>query len=566
MSNDAEPNLESTDEAGMDSPLKPTFQDRLNYALHSGQSLIMTETAEWERLDGRILDAIDYEHEALSDEGNPRWFFKHSEIRKLQVWTSQGWSSEHEIVKKVRNEPWPKIVMWFRDTLDQPGVLLMDDRHPGVLEVGEQSGQRKQDRDAAMWLLRDFVRLKAPGQNSAANSHRKTLIVAGPHLNEVREIKHEMLRLDLPHPDEEELDMLRSDVAEKWELQGEQRGGNNSDLLKAALGLTIMEAETAFNLAIAETGGMGEEAVRKVMEHKKEVIRGMGALEYIDDEIPLDQIGGLDVLKDWLMLRKDSYSAAAVERGLSSPKGVLMVGLPGCGKSLTAKAVGSAWKRPLIRLDLGSVFQGQVGSSEKNIRNALRLAEAVSPCVLWIDEIEKGMAGGGTGGSGNLDSGVGKRVFGTILTWMQEQEGVFLVATANNVLELDAALLRKGRFDEIFFVGYPRKDVREQIFRIHLLKNDELTPDINLAGLADRTDGWSGAEIEAAVREAQFYAFADGNRDITQDDLYHCISQITPQSESMDKLQDMIEEGTRVGIDASSPEVPSGPSGGQRRF
>ena len=204
-------------------------------------------------------------------------------------------------------------------------------------------------------------------------------------------------------------------------------------------------------MAIAETGGLGDDAVRKVMDHKKEVIRESGTLEYIDDPIPLEKIGGLDVLKKWLMVRKDSFSKAAAERGLPQPKGLLMVGLPGCGKSLMAKAVGSAWNRPLVRLDMGAVFQGTVGSSEQNIREALRLAEAVSPCVLWIDEIEKGMAGVGSGG--NLDSGVGMRVFGTILTWLQEcGKPVFVVATANNLEILkknSPELLRKGRFDEI---------------------------------------------------------------------------------------------------------------------
>jgi len=221
---------------------------------------------------------------------------------------------------------------------------------------------------------------------------------------------------------------------------------------------------------------------------------------------------------------------------------------------LTSKAVAASWGFPLIRFDIGAVFGGIVGQSESNIRQALKVAEAASPCVLWIDEIEKGLAG--AGGSGNLDSGTTQRVFGTILTWLNEvTRPVFVVATANNLLNLPPELKRKGRFDEIFFVDLPGDDAREQIFEIHIraAEGEAALEHCDIPKLASATHGWTGAEIETLVRDAQFRAFSEGNRPISMDDMFQMISTTTPQSESMgDEINAMRVEADKIGQRAST--------------
>jgi SpoVK/Ycf46/Vps4 family AAA+-type ATPase len=314
-----------------------------------------------------------------------------------------------------------------------------------------------------------------------------------------------------------------------------------------------MEAESAFNHAVAQTGALSDDSIRLIMGHKKEIIRNSGALEYIEPEEGLDDVGGLDRLKDWLSDRRQAYSPEAIERGLPQPKGVLLIGVPGCGKSLTAKAVSSAWNFPLIRFDIGAVYQGVVGSSESNIRNALKVAEAASPCILWIDEIEKGMAG--SGGSGDLDSGVALRVFGTILTWLNEvKKPVFVVATANNIANIPPELKRKGRFDEIFFIDLPDEPTRAEIFRIHISRSEpDALANIDLDKLSGLTDKWTGAEIEQAIKDSRFRAFADGNRPVSEGDIIESIRRCTPMAEGMSKvIEHMRAEADIIGQRASS--------------
>ena len=245
----------------------------------------------------------------------------------------------------------------------------------------------------------------------------------------------------------------------------------------------------------------------------------------------------------------------------------MLTGVPGCGKSLTAKAIGELWGIPLVRFDIASVFNSFQGASERNIREALRLAEAVSPCVLFIDEIEKGLAG--SGGSGDLDSGTGKRVFGTIFTWMNDQDaGVFVVATSNSLKDLPTELKRKGRFDEIFFLDLPDSVSRAEIFVIQL---DEFEPgwknsDINIDQLADMTDKWTGAEIKAAVNDAQISAFNDGNRPIKMEDLTTYISKSTPQAKGMGihAIEKMRAEADKIGRRAASDRSHVGNDSKQR--
>ena len=261
-------------------------------------------------------------------------------------------------------------------------------------------------------------------------------------------------------------------------------------LIDAALGMTVMEADLAFCLAVVKDR-LKESSVETVSAEKEQIIRKSGILDYFPKNESLKDVGGMNNLKDWLLKRQKAYDKRARDWGLQEPKGLLLLGVPGCGKSLTAKSIASCWEMPLLRLDIGK---------------AIATAEAVAPCVLWIDEIEKGLSG--VQSSGATDGGVTSRIFSTILTWMQEKTSpVFVVATANNINLLPPELLRKGRFDEIFFVDLPNKEERKNIFAIHLTKRHQNINNFAMESLARDSEGFNGAEIEECVKEAMFDAY-----------------------------------------------------------
>ena len=313
--------------------------------------------------------------------------------------------------------------------------------------------------------------------------------------------------LNIPLPDRFDMERTLGVVERQCKINLSVEMRNR--MIDAALGMTSMEADLAFCLA-AVKDDLGDNAPYTVSSEKEQIIKKSGILDYFPKNESLKDVGGIEVLKDWLFKRQKAYEKKARDFGLQEPKGLLLLGVPGCGKSLTAKSIASFWNMPLLRLDIGKVFQGLVGSSEDNIRKAIATAEAVAPCVLWIDEIEKGLSG--VQSSGATDGGVTSRIFSTILTWMQEKTSpVFVVATANNINLLPPELLRKGRFDEIFFVDLPNEKERENIFRIHLAKKGQLTPNIPLGILGNKTEGFNGAEIEECIKEAMFAAYVQNS-------------------------------------------------------
>jgi len=287
---------------------------------------------------------------------------------------------------------------------------------------------------------------------------------------------------------------------------------------------------------------LDETDLKDLLNEKKQIIRKTGILEFIDSKLNLQDVGGLSTLKKWLDLRSHCFEKKAKSFGILPPKGLLLTGVPGCGKSLTAKCVSSAWNMPLLRLDMGKIFQGIVGSSESNIRLALKTAEAISPCILWIDEIEKGLSGSNGGGG---DGGTSTRVFGTLLTWMQEKTSpVFVFATANNINGLPPELLRKGRFDEIFFVDFPSLEERRKILEIHIskLKRDLSNFDLDkLAKLSGEEKFGkdvvlAGAELEAWVADSLIEAFSrningDSNADLSMLDFETTINRLVPMGQ-----------------------------------
>lgn len=365
---------------------------------------------------------------------------------------------------------------------------------------------------------------------------RKNVIFLASEIIIPDSMQKEITILDMPLPT---LDEIKAKL-DKMVVQNNQIDTSNLDdegkerLCKAALGLTLQEAENAFALAMVNDGKIDGKDLHIILSEKMQVIKKTGILEFINTDIKVEDIGGLDNLKNWLNKRNNSWSEAAKKYCLPAPKGVLITGVPGCGKSLTAKAMSAAWQLPLLKLDFGKIFSGIVGSSEENMRKAIKTAEAVAPSILWVDEIEKSLSGINSNG----DSGTSSRIFGTFLTWMQEKTApVFVIATANNISGLPPELLRKGRFDEIFFVDLPTFKERKEIFKLHLSKrlkdkevSSELTLDDKLCEtLAKMTEGFVGAEIEQVVISALYEAFFN-KRALKFSDLETTIQNVVPLS------------------------------------
>ena len=314
---------------------------------------------------------------------------------------------------------------------------------------------------------------------------------------------------------------------------------NGKELLcKAAQGLTLQEAENAFARAMVTKGQLTIKELDIILEEKCQVIKKTGILEFINTTVNINDVGGLENMKRWLTKRNNSWlGTAQKDYNLPAPKGILITGVPGCGKSMTAKAMSAMWQLPLLRLDIGKIFSGLVGSSEENMRKAIQTAEAVAPSILWIDEIEKGF---GNNSGGEMDGGTSTRVFGKFLTWLNEKtKPVFVIATANNIHRLPSEMLRKGRFDEIFFVDLPTVNERKIIFKLHLEKKlkgskskDFAITDDLLNRLAQATEGFGGSEIEQTVVSALFEAFAE-NRTLEEGDLFRVITNTVPLSTTM---------------------------------
>lgn len=409
---------------------------------------------------------------------------------------------------------------------------------------------QREPRRRDLYVLKDFHEFwsKSPGTKRKVRNLAHQLVFTGASLvvtTPVRDVPVELaddvVVVDMPLPDVDALQRELDGLISSTQVHSELTVHGRARLAQAALGLTSTQARRAFAKAIVRDRVLDERDIGAVLEEKKAVIRSSEALEFHTvDETP-DDVGGLEVLKSWLALRERAFGQEARDFGLPAPKGMALIGIPGTGKSLTAKMIGGLWHLPLLRLDVGALFGSLVGESEERVRRALRLAETVAPCVLWIDELEKSLSSGGN------DGGTSQRVFGTILTWMQEKtKPVFVVATANDVGALPPEMLRRGRFDEVFFLDLPTEAERREIINVHLRKRRRDPVRFDVTYLARVCDGHVGAEIEQAVVDALYRAFAEG-RDIVTEDVAAAMSRLVPlsrsQREAIEQLRSWLREG-----------------------
>lgn len=391
-----------------------------------------------------------------------------------------------------------------------------------------------------------------------AQNSRATVIFLSRTLDLPPDLTEDVTVLDFPLPSPVEIDQLIGQlvVPDKLKVGGLAR----EQLVKACQGLSRARIRRVLAKALAAKQQVNEADIEGVLAEKQQAIRQTGILEFFHTQETLSQVGGLDALKQWVRLRQDGFTDEARSYGLPNPKGVLLVGIQGTGKSLSAKTIAHEWRLPLLRLDAGRLFSGLVGESENRARQMVQLAEAMSPCVLWIDEIDKAFGNITSGSDG--DSGTSRRVFGSLITWMQEKTApVFIVATANNVQVLPAELLRKGRFDEIFFLNLPTDKERREIFRVHLqrLRPSRLR-EFDLDLLARQTHQFSGAEIEQVVIDGMHRAFGTrqngSRRDFNTEDILRAISETVPLAAiAKDQIEDLKRWAALAGARTASEDT-----------
>jgi len=528
-------------------------------------SLMQIVSHEWERVFGEVYKSI---RKANQQRRYLRWTYADG----MMVFDSDSgtWIKGAEDISEIiqdddlaerANSTPLQLLQWYvggeSTTFDSngyqhPSILHLEDFHPFIREEPNPHP----NRDEIVWWLRQAARM----DNASQDIRERTVILGTTSPYHPQELEKELPTIDLDNPTIKTLGAVFNQTVKKFKLSGNQY--ENSDrILQAALGLSVMEAELAFSSAIAETGQLTEDEIPLINSSKKQIIDRNGILEYFEPG-ESEKVCGLDDMEEWFRKRRSLFDAnVATKLAYDAPKGALLLGIPGCGKSLTAKEVSRWWGFPLLRFDIGKAFGSLQGESERNIRSALKVAETVSPCILWIDEIEKSIQGSES--SGQTDGGTSARVFGHFLTWMQEKtDPVFVLATANKVSMLPPEMLRKGRFDEIFFVDLPTKDARETIFDENIRKRAAKNPSFNIenfdiAELANLTNGFSGAEIYQIVKDATLEVIdSDGEPagDITQQHMLKLIQSTVPLSRTMpDQIKDLRTFGrTRCRLATSS--------------
>ncbi|HEY9741884.1 MAG TPA: AAA family ATPase [Coleofasciculaceae cyanobacterium] len=403
---------------------------------------------------------------------------------------------------------------------------------------------------AGIFILRDFHRFledisvsrKLRNLSRRLKSQPKNIVIVTPQVAVPPDLAEVLTVLEFPLPEASE---IKAEVGRLLAATGQSLDNKVLDeLVRSSQGLSLERIRRVLTRAIASHGEIQPEDVELVLEEKRQSIRQTQILEFYPTQEKISDIGGLDNLKDWLLRRGGAFTERARQYGLPHPRGLLLVGIQGTGKSLTAKAIAHHWHLPLLRLDVGRLFGGLVGESESRTRQMIQLAEALAPCILWIDEIDKAFSGLDSKG----DAGTTSRVFGTFINWLAEKRSpVFVVATANNIQALPPEMLRKGRFDEIFFVGLPSQEERHAIFELHLSRlRPHNLKSYDLERLAYETPDFSGAEIEQTLIEAMHIGFSQ-NRDFTTDDVLEAASQIIPLARTAQEQIQFLQDWAAAG-------------------
>lgn len=380
-------------------------------------------------------------------------------------------------------------------------------------------------------------------RNLYNDEYSASIFIVSSKLHIPEELEDLITVFEIPLPDDSEIRNIILEFAQDLDIDIAEDVLN--EITISFKGLNEFQIKQILNLAYQEGGCLDFYDKQLIFREKEQLVKKAGLLEMILVREDINDIGGLENLKDWLGKKERIFNQLdkAIKFGVDIPKGMMIVGMPGCGKSLAAKATAKLFKVPLVRLDVGRLLGKYIGESEENMRRALKLAEAISPCVLWIDELEKAFSGIGSTGGG---SDVTTRLFGQFLTWMQEKENtVFIVATANDISRIPPEFLRKGRFDELFYVDFPNNEERKKIIEIHLKKRGKWNRDLDIISVVKDTDGYSGADLEAIVKDAVESCFVEGRKQITTDDLKKAQKSIKSISSTLSTRIKQIKEAVK---------------------
>lgn len=498
-------------------PISSSFLNQIEWYVKSSYPAILVQTQEYER----VIPELEY----LCDK---------TLLGKVQFYTwnlLDGFVHKRKPIADESSDPLEALKMLRANKIPEKSVIVFKDFHFHM--AGPESIE----------AIRQLIDI--------CKSTNRFMIFLSPVPEVPRELDKLIVLVEHQLPTKAELEIvLREGLEYSSKVTEKMKKEELDQVLDAARGLTAFEAENSFALAYARNKKIDVETIH---QQKKQAIQKSQMLEFYETGEKMEHVGGLENFKNWLIQRKLAFSEKARKYGLPAPKGILAVGIPGCGKSLTAKATANAWELPLLRFDVGRVFAGLVGASEANMRNAIKVAEAMAPCVLWIDEIEKAFAG--ISSSGSTDSGVTARVFGNLLTWMQEhKETVFVYATANDVTKLPPELLRKGRFDEIFFIDLPNEEERESIWKIHLTRKGRNPEKFEkgMKDLVEKSADFTGAEIEQALVSAMYSAFYKDS-EVTD---FHCMKALmetVPLSRQMAEQVDKMRSWAKNRAVAATP-------------
>nr|YP_010338458.1 hypothetical protein MW432_pgp173 [Rhodaphanes brevistipitata]UNJ18408.1 hypothetical protein [Rhodaphanes brevistipitata] len=456
---------------------------------------------------------------------------------------------ENSLKKIIKSNFQYSIYSWdfIRGYNDNPNDLGFASNNPiQALDLIEQLVIE----NSAVFILKDFhlflkdlgVQRKIRNLSQTLKNKPIILIIIASELNIPNTLTEVITVLDFPLPNEVEITKELNQLFTFLQITMEPV--LFSQLVRACQGLSIDRIRRVFSKIFAEFGQLSAQSLQSIITEKKQIISQTQILEFYSNKEKIENIGGLENLKQWLQRRSNSFSDQAKRYGIPAPKGVLLVGIQGTGKSLTAKAIASEWKLPLIRLDTGKLFGGLVGESESKMRQMIQLSEAMAPCVLWIDELDKAFSGI----ESKADSGTTSRVLGTFLTWLSEKKSqVFIVATANNINSLPPEILRKGRMDEIFFLGLPNREERALIFQVHLEKvRPKSWFKYDISTLSYLTENFSGAEIEQVIIEAMHLAFSE-QKEFETKDIVQAIKSFVPLVDTYKEQVEILEEWSLSG-------------------